>query len=163
MITSAWHWIFLINLPISSLCVVVGVGLSDGRLKHRDDKGPIDGVGLALMFTWIAALQLMLDLGRERDWFGDPLIVALAVIAGIGFLVFLIWELTDEHPVVDLRVFRHPGFAFGVIAFSLSFGAYFASIVLSRSGCRAPWAILRGGRHSCCRNGHRRLLPGNWP
>jgi MFS transporter, DHA2 family, multidrug resistance protein len=125
----SWHWIFLINLPIVAGCVTSAIVL----LRPAEtpiNKVPIDGVGLALMFTWIGALQLMLDLGREKDWFGDPLIVALAVIAGIGFVVFVIWELTDEHPVVDLRVFRHPGFSFGVIVFSLCFGAYFASIVV---------------------------------
>jgi DHA2 family multidrug resistance protein len=72
----------------------------------------------------------MLDIGREHEWFADPLIVALACIAGVGFIAFLIWELTEEHPIVDLRVFRHGGFTFGVIALSLCFGAYFASIVL---------------------------------
>lgn len=51
-------------------------------------------------------------------------------MAGVGFVAFLVWELTEEHPIVDLRVFRHGGFTFGVIALSLCFGAYFASIVL---------------------------------
>lgn len=125
----SWHWIFLINLPIVAACVTAA-WLFLRPAETPVNKVPIDRVGLALMFVWISALQLMLDLGRERDWFGDPLIVALAVIAGIGFLVFLIWELTEEHPVVDLRVFRYPGFVFGVAAFSLCFGAYFASIVV---------------------------------
>ena len=125
----SWHWIFLINLPIVAACV----GSAWLFLRPAEtpvNKVPIDGVGLALMFTWIGALQLMLDLGRERGWFGDPLIVALAVIAAVGFLVFLVWELTEDHPVVDLKVFRYPGFVFGVAAFSLCFGAYFASIVV---------------------------------
>lgn len=125
----SWHWIFLINLPIVAACVAAAwFFLRPAETEVK--KVPIDTVGLTLMFVWIGALQLMLDLGRDRDWFGDPLIVALAVIAGIGFLAFIIWELTEEHPVVDLRIFRYPGFVFGVTAFSLCFGAYFASIVV---------------------------------
>ena len=37
--------------------------------------------------------------------------VVCGVIAAIFFVLFLIWELTDDHPVVDLKVFRHKGFA----------------------------------------------------
>ena len=48
----------------------------------------------------------------------------------LGFAVFVIWELTDDHPMVDLRVFRHRGFAVSAAAMSLTFGAFFASIVL---------------------------------
>jgi DHA2 family multidrug resistance protein len=58
------------------------------------------------------------------------MIVTLAVLAVIGFLAFIIWELTEEHPVVDLRVFRHVGFSSGLFTLSLCFGAYFASIVV---------------------------------
>ncbi len=124
-----WHWIFLINLPIVAICVTAAVlMLRPAETPIRIV--PIDGIGLALMFVWIGALQLMLDLGREHDWFSDPMIVALALVAGIGFIAFVIWELTEEHPIVDIRVFRHPGFTFGVIALALCFGAYFASIVV---------------------------------
>ena len=72
----------------------------------------------------------MLDIGREHDWFQDPKIVMLAVGAGVGFVVFVIWELTDEHPIVDLKVFRHIGFTSTVLTLALCFGAYFASIVI---------------------------------
>lgn len=125
----SWHWIFLINLPIVAACVTSAL-LFLRPAETPIVKTPIDAIGLVLMFVWIGALQLMLDQGRERDWFGDPFIVALAVIATVGFLCFLVWELTEEHPVVELKVFRHPGFVFGVAAFSLCFGAYFASIVV---------------------------------
>lgn len=125
----SWHWIFLINLPIVAACVTSAL-LFLRPAETPTAKTPIDTVGLVLMVVWIGALQLMLDQGRDRDWFGDPFIVALAVIALVGFLCFVVWELTEEHPVVDLRVFRHPGFVFGVTAFSLCYGAYFASIVV---------------------------------
>ncbi|HEX7741151.1 MAG TPA: DHA2 family efflux MFS transporter permease subunit [Sphingobium sp.] len=143
----SWHWIFFINVPIAVACVVAGLAL----LRPVDtiaEKRPIDVVGLVLLVFWIGCLQFMLDIGRDRDWFGDPLIVALAVMAAIGFCIFIIWELTEEHPIVELRVFRHPGFAFGVVTFALAFGAYFASIVaipqwLQLSmGYTATWAGL---------------------
>nr|WP_218036570.1 DHA2 family efflux MFS transporter permease subunit [Sphingobium sp. EM0848] len=125
----SWHWIFFINLPIAVLCVFSALVLLRPVETERV-KLPIDYVGLVLLIFWIGCLQVMLDIGRDRDWFGDPLIVVLAVLAAVGFCVFLIWELTEEHPVVDLRVFRHVGFTSGVFTLALCFGAYFASIVI---------------------------------
>ncbi|MFW2828926.1 DHA2 family efflux MFS transporter permease subunit [Sphingomonas sp. ID0503] len=125
----SWHWIFFINVPVCIACVS-GTILLFKPLETATRKTPIDMVGLILMLIWIGSLQLMLDIGRDRDWFADPLVVALGLVAAIGLLVFIVWELTEEHPVVDLRIFRHRGFTFGVIALTLAFGAYFASIVI---------------------------------
>jgi DHA2 family multidrug resistance protein len=125
----SWHWIFLINIPIAAVLVTSGYVLLK-PVETAIRKVPIDRVGLVLLVFWVGCLQIMLDIGRQHDWFGDPLIVMLAIGAGVGFIAFLIWELTEEHPVVDLRVFRHRGFTFGVLALSLCFGAYFASIVM---------------------------------
>lgn len=91
---------------------------------------PIDTIGLILIIVWIAALQLILDLGREQDWFRSSTIVLLSVIAIIGFAVFLAWELTQENPVVDLRVFRYRGFTAAVVVQSFGYAAFFAGVVL---------------------------------
>jgi membrane-bound metal-dependent hydrolase YbcI (DUF457 family) len=74
---------------------------------------------------WIGALQLMLDLGHERDWFNSTSIIILALTAVVGFIVFMIWELTEKHPVVNLYVFRHRGFAVSVLALAFGFGSFF--------------------------------------
>lgn len=125
----SWHWIFLINIPIIIVFIVTALALLR-PIETPTRKVPIDRVGLFLLVLWIGCLQFMLDIGREHDWFADPLIVALAIVAVLGFAVFVIWELTDKHPIVDIRVFRHGGFSFGVLALSLCYGAYFASIVV---------------------------------
>jgi DHA2 family multidrug resistance protein len=125
----SWHWVFLINIPFVIICVTAIIALLT-PIETAIRKVPVDVIGLCLMVLWIGCLQFMLDIGRNRDWFADPLVVTLAVVTVIGFVAFLIWELTDDHPIVDLRVFRHSGFTFGVIALSLCFGAYFASIVI---------------------------------
>lgn len=126
----SWPWIFFINLPIVAVCFVsvraLALRYDTPRIKKR-----IDVVGLMLLVVTVGAFQLMLDTGRENDWFASNWIIGLAVISAIAFAVFVVWELTEADPVVDIRVFRHRGFAAGTLAISLAFGSYFASIVLA--------------------------------
>src|SRR3989344_989820 len=126
----SWPWIFFINLPVVALCFF-GVGSLLRPFETKKAKARIDTVGLILLVLSVGAFQLMLDTGREHDWFGSTWIVTLAIVAAIAFVAFLIWELTDENPVVDLRVFRFRGFSFATIAISLGFGAFFSQVVLT--------------------------------
>jgi DHA2 family multidrug resistance protein len=125
----SWPWIFFINLPPAAICMFGVLRLlkpyETGRMKR-----PIDITGLMLLIFWVGAFQLMLDLGRERDWFGSTTIVGLAVASFVGFIAFVIWEMTDENPIVDLRVLRHRGFTAGAIALSVGFGTIYSSVVL---------------------------------
>ncbi len=72
----------------------------------------------------------MLDKGRDLDWFSSPFIVALGLIALVTFAFFLVWELTEAHPVVDLRLFALRNFSSGTIAISVSYALYFGNLVL---------------------------------
>ena len=126
----SWPFIFYINVPIALVCAYFGWQLLK-RYETPTLKARIDLVGLALLVVWVSAMQIMLDEGKNLDWFASQEIVALAIIAVIGFLAFLIWELTASEPVVDLRVFRHRGFTMSVITICLAFGAFFGSTVLT--------------------------------
>ena len=125
----SWHWIFFINVPIAALCIAFAM-LVLRRVETETERLPIDKVGLGLLVFWISSLQLMLDLGRDHDWFADWKIVALAIMAALGLVVFVIWELTEEHPVVDLHILRHRGLSASLISMSLAFGSFFASVVI---------------------------------
>jgi DHA2 family multidrug resistance protein len=125
----SWPWIFYINVPVGLLAVAITWGLYRDR-ETVVRKLPIDVVGLSLLVLWVGSLQLMLDKGKELDWFASTQIVALAVVAAISFAVFVVWELTDAHPVVDLRLFARRNFLFGVLALSLAYGVFFGNIVL---------------------------------
>jgi DHA2 family multidrug resistance protein len=125
----SWPWIFYINVPVG----LASAGLTWWIYRKRETptrKLPIDTVGLTLLVLWVGALQLMLDKGKELDWFASTEIVALAVVALISFVVFVVWELTDKHPVVDLRLFKGRNFAFGVLALSVAYGLFFGNVVL---------------------------------
>ncbi|WP_293881873.1 DHA2 family efflux MFS transporter permease subunit [Sphingomonas sp.] len=125
----SWPWIFFINLPVVALCIFAVsrliVPYETTVVKRRIDLG-----GLALLVLFVAAFQIMLDTGRENDWFGSPYIVVLAIVAVVGLAAFVIWELTTDDPIVDIRIFRHRGFTAGTLSISLAYGAFFASVVL---------------------------------
>jgi DHA2 family multidrug resistance protein len=124
-----WPWAFYINVPISLVCGALAwrtLRGFDGALVRNG----MDYVGLGLLIVWVGALQIMLDNGEDADWFASPFIVTMAIIAGLGFFSFLIWELTEKNPIVDLRVFRHRGFAVSAVAMFVTFGCFLSSIVL---------------------------------
>lgn len=126
----SWHWIFLINVPIALCCALIAWQMLK-KLPQKLETPKIDVVGLILLIIWVGALQLMLDEGKDLDWFSSNYICTLAVIAVIGFFAFLIWELTEEHPIVNVRVFRHRGYSACLFTIALAFGGYFAVNVLT--------------------------------
>ena len=124
-----WPWIFYINVPVGIVAAAMTWIIYQKRESPRH-KLPIDGVGLLLLAAWVGSLQVMLDKGNDLDWFGSKMIIALAIIAALGFALFCVWELTEAHPAVNLRLFAIRNFWTGTTALSLAYGAYFASIVL---------------------------------
>lgn len=142
-----WGWIFLINVPVG----IIVAFLSWRALESRETptrKLPIDTVGLGLLIVWVGALQIMLDSGKDADWFSSTTIVIEAVVTVVFFIAFLIWELTEDHPIVDLSLFKNRNFALGTLAFCLGYAVFFANNLLmplwlqTQIGYTATWAGL---------------------
>lgn len=125
----SWPWIFYINVPVGLLAAAFTWGIYQKR-ETPTRKLPIDTVGLTLLVLWVGALQLMLDKGKELDWFASGEIIAMAVVAVVAFAVFVVWELTDEHPVVDLKLFKGRNFTFGALSLSVAYALFFGNVVL---------------------------------
>ncbi|MGD9970240.1 MAG: DHA2 family efflux MFS transporter permease subunit [Sulfuricurvum sp.] len=125
----SWPWVFYINFPIAVICGIFAWKLLKG-FKEPVFKNPIDIVGLILLVIWVAALQLVLDEGKDLDWFSSAKIVILSIVSALAFVTFIIWEWYERHPIVDLRVFRHRGFSISVLTISLAFAAFFGVSVL---------------------------------
>src|SRR4051812_31650686 len=93
----SWPWIFLINVPIGLIVSLVGWrGLAARETSTR--KMPVDRIGFMLLVLWVGALQVVLDTGKDADWFSSPAIVVECAIAAVGFVAWLIWELNEKHP-----------------------------------------------------------------
>lgn len=125
----SWPWIFYINVPVG-LAAGAATWILYRKRETPTAAAPVDAVGLGLLVLWVGAMQVLLDQGKDLDWFNSPEIVTLAVIAATGFVAFVIWELTDEHPVVDLSLFRGRNFWVSTLAMLLAYGAFFGNVVL---------------------------------
>lgn len=143
----SWRWIFYINVPIAVIATIaVYIQLKDR--PEQTVKTPVDYVGLGLLVVGVGALQILLDKGNNLDWFASHFIVALAAIATIALIAFVIWEITAEHPIVNLGLFRDRNFAVGTIALVFGYSAFFAiNLILPQwleqnMGYTAIWAGL---------------------
>ncbi|NTZ82165.1 DHA2 family efflux MFS transporter permease subunit [Burkholderia metallica] len=125
----SWPWIFYVNIPVGIAAAAATWVIYRNR-ESAVRRAPIDGVGLALLVVWVGSLQIMLDKGKDLDWFASTTIIVLALTAVIAFAFFVIWELTAEHPVVDLSLFRMRNFTGGTVALSIGYGLYFGNLVL---------------------------------
>jgi MFS transporter, DHA2 family, multidrug resistance protein len=125
----SWPWIFYINIPVGFGAAFITWTIFKNR-ESPTKKLPIDSVGLALLVIWVGSLQIMLDKGQELDWFHSGEVIALGLTAVVGFIAFVIWELTEEHPVVDLTLFKRRNFWAGALALSVGYGLFFGNVVL---------------------------------
>jgi len=143
----SWPWIFYINIPVGILAAVL-----TWSIYHKRDPGPrrvpLDVVGLVLLVLFIGTMQIMIDKGKELDWFNSGQIVTLAVVSVVSFMFFLAWELTEKHPIVDLRLFARRNFLMGTLSLSIAYGLFFGNVVLlplwlqQYMGYTATWAGL---------------------
>lgn len=140
-----WGWVFHINIGFGLFVGLGALSVLRGR-ESPTTRSRIDGVGLALLVVFVTSFQVMIDKGRELDWFSSSLITTSAVIAAVSLVLLIIWELTDEDPVIDLSVFRSRNWLVSTIALSGMFGIFFGGIVLTplwlqqQMGYTATWA-----------------------
>jgi EmrB/QacA subfamily drug resistance transporter len=122
-----WRWVFWVNLPAGLLALILGFFfLEAGRMPWVDRK--VDVVGLFLATPGVALVIYGLTQASVYGWSSWqallPLSSGVLLVAG-----FVSWELRQEHPLLDMKVFRDAGFAasmvVGVIMASALFGAVF--------------------------------------
>jgi MFS transporter, DHA2 family, multidrug resistance protein len=141
----SWPWVFYINIGFG-IFVWLGARRVMGAHESPIKRSRIDGVGLALLVCFVTAFQVMIDKGRELDWFDSGIIVACALVSVVCLAAFIAWELTDEAPAIDLSVFKSRNWLASTLSLSMMFGIFFGNIVLTplwlqqQMGYTATWA-----------------------
>jgi len=151
----SWRWAFYINIPIGVFAILMILRFVEDPPYIKSAKpGRIDAIGLGLLAVWLGALQIILDKGQEDDWFGATWIRWATVILVVGFVAFLIRELTHKKPLVDLRVFRYRNFWLGCVLIAIFGGALYGLItllplfyqeLLGYTAYAAGWAVAPRG------------------
>ena len=124
----SWRFVFYINVPIGILDFLgIMVFLPEPR---RDPVGKLDWFGFGTLSITLAALQIMLDRGQEKDWFSSGEIIIETVIAASAFYLFIVHTFTAERPFVRPSMFRDRNFATGMIFIVIVGLTYYASMAL---------------------------------
>ncbi len=119
----AWEWIFLVNLPVGGIAfVAISATL---KVPFRRRKAHIDFLGAALLSGCLGSLILALEEGR--DGWTEPSVLALAAVAIVFLVLFLIQESRTSEPIVPLHLFKNRVFviasSMGLCAGTLAYGA----------------------------------------
>ena len=106
----SWPWIFYINVPIGIINILMVMRFIEDPPYLVREKGKLDVAGLFFLAMGLGALQVFLERGNEKDWFGSDFIRCLAVAALMGLGLFIWRELTTDKPVVNLRILKDTNF-----------------------------------------------------
>jgi len=126
----SWRWVFYINIPVGIASLVMTKMFIFDPSYLRQESRKVDYWGIGMLAVGIGALQILLDKGQEADWFSSNFMTALAVIATVTLISFVIYELVVEDPVVDLRVFKERSYAVGVFLMTVVGFVLYGSLVL---------------------------------
>ncbi|KJH71822.1 DHA2 family efflux MFS transporter permease subunit [Aliterella atlantica] len=127
----SWHYIFYLNV-IPGLVLVGAIWYAlapQPKQLHLLKQG--DWLGIISMAIGLGSLQVVLEEGSRKDWFGSPLIVRLSIIAAIFLTAFFWIELTRKQPFINLRLLARRNFGLAsIVNVSLGIGLYGSVYVL---------------------------------
>src|SRR5437762_7662621 len=110
----SWRWVFFINIPVGIVSLLISgrvVNDPPHLVEMKKRAGSIDFVGLGLIAIGLASLEVVLDKGQQDDWFASHFITTFTIVAAVALITFVVWEWRQEHPVVDVKLFRNRSFA----------------------------------------------------
>lgn len=141
----SWPWIFYINVPIG----IFSAFFAYYFLKNKESeiiRNPIDWTGLILLSIGVSSMQVMLDKGKDLDWFESNVIISLTIISLIAIAYFFIWNRSQKYQIVDFSFFKNRNFLFGTLAITVGYLLYFGTTVTiplwlqTQQGYTAYWA-----------------------
>jgi MFS transporter, DHA2 family, multidrug resistance protein len=157
----SWRWIFLINVPVCLLSLFLsGLILVDPPAVKKDREDALRGglkvdfLGFILVAVGLGCLQIVLDKGTEDDWFASDFVLVFGLISAIALVSLVIWELSQDDPIVDLPLLRNRNFAAAmVVMFVTGFILVsttqllpqFLQSIMGYSATKAGLALTAGG------------------
>ena len=127
----SWRWVFYINVPIGIAAVIMTKLFIFDPPYIRRTSSRVDYWGIGMLALWVGGLQIVLDKGQEKDWFGTTWITVVTIVCVLIFIAFLAREFLTDTPVVNLRVFHNGTYSSGVFLMSLlGVGLYGTTVII---------------------------------
>jgi DHA2 family multidrug resistance protein len=128
----SWPWIFYVNVPLVALSLLFTyMFIHENReVTAKRGSAPVDYWGLLFVALWLGTLQVVLQEGERNDWFQSPFIFWLSVVSVMSFVAFIFVELTDPHPLINVRIFKNKNFTLGSLAGAVLGASLFGMLFL---------------------------------
>ncbi len=120
-----WRSIFNVNLPLGMLALFVGYLVIHNQIKvpaagaEKQEKPPLDTIGIGLMVAGIGCLQYILERGESDDWFSSNAIIINTLIAAICLPMFVWWETKTKNPIINVKLFLNQAVQNGVMLMAM--------------------------------------------
>jgi DHA2 family multidrug resistance protein len=124
----SWRYVFYINLPLGIVGILGLLAFLPDTPRNLRER--LDWFGFATLSIAIGALQIALDRGELKDWFGSGEIVIEVVVAASAFYLFMVHILTTREPFVRPSLFRDRNFVAGSLFIAIVGLTYYASLAL---------------------------------
>ena len=124
----SWRWVFYINVPFGILAALGVAAFMPGTHARRM---AFDLFGFGMLSLAIGGLQVMLDRGELKDWFGSTEIWIEAIVAGLGIYLFLVHMVSAEHPFIGRALFKDRNFVIGNVFIFVIGVVLFATLALT--------------------------------
>src|SRR5215469_2127339 len=128
----SWPWIFFVNVPLVGLSIFFTfLFIRENRdVTSKRASAKVDYWGLIFVAVWLGTLQVVLQEGQKDDWFQSPFIFWMTFVSVLSFVAFLFVELTEEHPLINVRIFKNRNFTLGSVAGAMLGAALFGMLFL---------------------------------
>jgi EmrB/QacA subfamily drug resistance transporter len=122
-----WGSVFLVNIPIVALALIFGAVLVP-RSKDRTAT-PLDPLGALLSIVGMSALVYAIIEGPRHGWLSPESLIWFGG-AALAIGLFVLWESTTKHPMLDLKLFKDRRFAVASGGITLTFFALFGTFYM---------------------------------
>lgn len=143
-----WPWVFALPVVLSVIALAMTVAVVPHSSEHQN--GRFDVVGSILSAVAVGALVLGIHEGPEAGW-SDPMTMAGLIVGVVAAVGFVLWERRQEHPLLDVRVFRNRMLGSGstilLVVFAIMMGLFlvvvqYLQVVLGYSAIKAAGGLI---------------------
>ena len=127
-----WRWVFYVNVPFGIIATFGLLFFMPSTPQRPELK--FDFIGFGVLVLAIGSFQLMLDRGQGEDWFTSAEITAWAVLAALGFYLFMVHMFTAEKPLIPRGIFQDRNFVAAMVMMFCT-----GSIMMASSALLAPF------------------------